>query len=268
MNVNEREFMQRVLIVEDNIRVQQVLKHIAAHYLDVRVDFARSFSQCKKLLSQTSYSLALVDLSVGGQIDTDITRFTLSQGIPTLVMTTQTDEHTRLKMLELGIIDYVIKDNRDSYLYAIKFVAQLLRNQGRKALVVDNSLLSSSLVKQMLEKQLFDVITVDNSAQAFHILEHDQAINLVITDHNLSGMNGFELIRAIRNIKSREQLAIIGLADVYSYGIAARFIKSGANDFLTKPFTHEEFHFRVVQTMESIWLSDAKKPALSFDATE
>ncbi|TMN94146.1 response regulator, partial [Pseudoalteromonas sp. S558] len=46
------------------------------------------------------------------------------------------------------------------------------------------------------------------------------------------------------------------------------FIKSGANDFLTKPFTHEEFHFRVVQTMESIWLSDAKKPALSFDATE
>ena len=253
--------MQRVLIVEDNIRVQQVLKHIAAHYLDVRVDFAQS-------LTQTSYSLALVDLSVGGQIDTDITRFTLSQGIPTLVMTTQTDEHTRLKMLELGIIDYVIKDNRDSYLYAIKFVSQLLRNQGRKALVVDNSLLSSSLVKQMLEKQLFDVITVDNSAQALHILEHDQAINLVITDHNLSGMNGFELIRAIRNIKSREQLAIIGLADVYSYGVAARFIKSGANDFLTKPFTHEEFHFRVVKTMESIWLSDAKKPALSFDATE
>ncbi len=81
-------------------------------------------------------------------------------------------------------------------------------------------------------------------------------------------MNGFELIRAIRNIKSREQFAIIGLADVYSYGVAARFIKSGANDFLTKPFTHEEFHFRVVQTMESIWLSDAKKPALSFDATE
>ena len=81
-------------------------------------------------------------------------------------------------------------------------------------------------------------------------------------------MNGFELIRAIRNVKSREQLAIIGLADVYSYGVATQFIKSGANDFLTKPFTHEEFHFRVVKTMESLWLGEAIRADLSLDATE
>ncbi|MGE6461092.1 response regulator [Pseudoalteromonas tetraodonis] len=260
--------MQRVLIVEDNIRVQQVLKHIAAQYLDVLVDFASSLTQCKQLLSQTSYSLALVDLPLSGQTDMDVARYILSQGIPTLLMTTQLEESTRLKILELGIIDYIIKDNRDSYLYAIKLVAQLLRNQGRKALVVDNSLLSSSLVKQMLEKQLFDVITADNSAQALHILNHNRAIKLVITNHNLTDMNGFELIRAIRNVKSREQLAIIGLADVYSYGVATQFIKSGANDFLTKPFTHEEFHFRVVKTMESLWLGEAVRADLSLDATE
>ena len=32
--------MQRVLVVEDSKVVQQVLRHLAAHYLDVAVDFA------------------------------------------------------------------------------------------------------------------------------------------------------------------------------------------------------------------------------------
>ncbi len=254
--------MQRVLVVEDSKVVQQVLRHLTAQYLDVAVDFAWSLNECQDYIEKHKYSLALVDLTLPDAPNGEVAKFTLSHAIPTVVLTSKIDEYKRQQMLELGVIDYVIKDNRDSYHYAIKLVAQLLRNQGCKALVADDSMLSRSLMKQMLEKQLFDVTDAQDGQQALEIIKSNPNIKLLMTDYAMPLMDGFELVKAVRNFRGRDDLAIIGLSGAGKHGLSARFIKYGANDFLTKPFMNEEFHCRVMQTMEQLSLiADIKESA-------
>ncbi|MEL0634362.1 diguanylate cyclase [Pseudoalteromonas carrageenovora] len=254
--------MQRVLVVEDSKVVQQVLRHLTAQYLDVAVDFAWSLAECEAFVDKHDYSLALVDLTLPDAPNGEVAKYTLSNKIPTVVLTSKIDEYKRQQMLELGVVDYVIKDNRDSYHYAVKLVAQLLRNQGCKALIADDSLLSRSLMKQMLEKQLFDVTDAHDGQQALEILKADPDIKLLMTDYAMPSMDGFELVKAVRNFRGRDDLGIIGLSGAGKHGLSARFIKYGANDFLTKPFMNEEFHCRVLQTMEQLSLiADIKESA-------
>ncbi|GAA68628.1 diguanylate cyclase [Pseudoalteromonas arctica] len=254
--------MQRVLVVEDSKVVQQVLRHLTAQYLDVAIDFAWSLAECATFVEKYDYTLALVDLTLPDAPHGEVAKYTLSKKIPTVVLTSKIDEYKRQQMLELGVVDYVIKDNRDSYHYAVKLVAQLLRNQGCKALIADDSLLSRSLMKQMLEKQLFDVTDAHDGQQALEILKANPDIKLLMTDYAMPSMDGFELVKAVRNFRGRDDLAIIGLSGAGKHGLSARFIKYGANDFLTKPFMNEEFHCRVLQTMEQLSLiSDIKESA-------
>ncbi len=254
--------MQRVLVVEDSKVVQQVLRHLSAQYLDVAVDFAWSLNECQDYIEKHKYSLALVDLTLPDAPNGEVAKFTLSHAIPTVVLTSKIDEYKRQQMLELGVIDYVIKDNRDSYHYAIKLVAQLLRNQGCKALVADDSMLSRSLMKQMLEKQLFDVTDAQDGQQALEIIKSNPNIKLLMTDYAMPLMDGFELVKALLNFRGSDDFAIIGLSGAGKHGLSARFIKYGANDFLTKPFMNEEFHCRVMQTMEQLSLiADIKESA-------
>lgn len=260
--------MQRVLIVEDSKVVQQVLRHLSAHYLNVAVDFAWSLAEAMEFVAKHEYTLALVDLTLPDAPNGEVVKYTLEQNVPTVVLTSKIDEYKRQQMLELGVVDYVIKDNRDSYHYAVKLVGQLLRNQGCKALVADDSMLSRSLMKQMLEKQLFVVQDANDGEQALKILKADPEIKLLMTDYAMPTMDGFELVKAVRNFRGRDDLAIIGLSGAGKHGLSARFIKYGANDFLTKPFMNEEFHCRVLQTMEQLSLiTDIKESAHRDDLT-
>lgn len=260
--------MQRVLIVEDSKVVQQVLRHLCDHYLSVAVDFAWSLKEAKEFVAKHDYTLALVDLTLPDAPNGEVVKYTLEQNVPTVVLTSKIDEYKRQQMLELGVVDYVIKDNRDSYHYAVKLVAQLLRNQGCKALIADDSLLSRSLMKQMLERQLFAVQDANDGEQALRALKADPEIKLLMTDYAMPTMDGFELVKAVRNFRGRDDLAIIGLSGAGKHGLSARFIKYGANDFLTKPFMNEEFHCRVLQTMEQLSLiADIKESAYRDDLT-
>lgn len=67
-------------------------------------------------------------------------------------------------------------------------------------------------------------------------------------------MNGISLVKHIRKSFSRDELAIIGLSSSDEPMLTAKFIKSGANDFLSKPFEIEEFYCRVRSTVETLEL--------------
>ncbi|KZN52521.1 GGDEF domain-containing response regulator [Pseudoalteromonas luteoviolacea] len=244
--------MQKVLIVEDSKVVQQILRHLASQHLSVDIDFAWSLKESKALLASNCYTLALVDLTLPDAMDAEVVQLTLSHNVPTVVLTSKIDEYSRQQMLEMGVVDYVIKDNRDSYLYAIKLVSRLLRNQGCKALIADDSMISRAVMRQMLEKQLFTVFEAQDGEQALTMLKADHEVKLLLTDYAMPTMDGFELVKAVRNFRGRDDLAIVGLSGAGTHGLSAKFIKYGANDFLMKPFMNEEFHCRVMQTMEQL----------------
>jgi diguanylate cyclase (GGDEF)-like protein len=205
------------------------------------------------LLEENKYFLVVADLNLPDASNGDIVRLVLSSyKTPCIVLTSNLDANQRREILKLGIVDYISKDNRYSYQYLVKLIDRLYRNQKVKVLVADDSVVSRKFVRMLLEQHFFQVIEAKDGEEALVILENDRDIQLLITDYNMPNINGIELILRVREQFNREDLAIIGLSNDNDESLSAKFIKNGANDFLQKPFVHEEFHCRVNNTLDAL----------------
>ena len=242
----------RILVVEDSRVVSRILQHLIAQELGCEVDFAEDMLSAEQLLKEHKYFVAITDLNLPDAQNGEVVTLVQSHQTPCIVLTGSLDSQQRKRLLQLGIVDYILKENRFSYEYVVRLVKRLKRNENVKVLVADDSLVSRKFVRNLLEQQLFQVIEADDGLSAFEILQSQSDITLLITDYNMPGLDGFGLILKVREIFSREELAIIGLSSDADESLSARFIKNGANDFLQKPFVHEEFHCRVLNTLDSL----------------
>jgi len=254
--------MKKFLLVEDSPIVVKIIKHINDASAGFQYDIATSFVEAKKLIESNgadNYLVAVVDLNLPDAPNGEVVDYTIGKKMPTIVLTGNYDEDKREQMLEKTIVDYIVKESRFSYEYVIKLIHRLHKNQNIKILVADDSKVSRTYVKRLLETHLYQVITADDGDTALEIINKDPEIRLLITDYNMPRMNGFELVKNIRREVSKNDLVIIGLSGEGDGKLTAKFIKNGANDFLTKPFSHEEFHCRLMHNIESIEYTQAMK---------
>jgi len=113
-----------------------------------------------------------------------------------------------------------------------------------KKKITDNSILvvdDTPDILEILHRQLsakgYTVFTAPNVMEAIKILE-STPINLVITDWKMPKYSGMELIRHIReNYVNTKVMMITGFATIEG---AIESIKTGAEQYLAKPFTDEE----------------------------
>lgn len=247
--------MKKFLVVEDSPIVVKIIKHIAKLDPSLHFDVAISFKEAKALLESNGvdkYLVAVVDLNLPDAPNGEVVDYTLSLKIPTVVLTGSYDEQKRDQMLEKPIVDYVVKESRFSYEYVLKLIHRLHKNQHIKVLVADDSKTSRKIVTTMLQPHLYQVIEAQDGQQALDIIQKDPDIKLLITDYNMPVMNGFDLVKNIRREVDKNALVIIGLSTQGTSGLSAKFIKNGANDFLSKPFSHEEFHCRIIHNIETM----------------
>jgi len=123
----------------------------------------------------------------------------------------------------------------------------------QRILAVDDSVDTLEVLRRNLTVHGFQVLTAPNVPEALRILEREP-VDVVITDLKMPGPSGLELVRHIRdNFDSTEVLMITGYPTVEG---AVDAVKSGANDFLAKPFTDDEL-------LEAVQRSFAKLGARS-----
>ncbi len=58
-------------------------------------------------------------------------------------------------------------------------------------------------------------------------------------------MDGLELVRRTRKKISKKDLSIIVLTSETNSYTTSRFLKEGADDYITKPFSRDEFYARI-----------------------
>ncbi len=107
-------------------------------------------------------------------------------------------------------------------------------------------------MKRLLLTQRLLVHEASSGKQALQVLEHNPNICVAILDCFMDEMDGFQLASAMREKYSREQLEIIGVSAQGGRTLSAQFIKSGANDFLIKPFIPEEFLCRINHAVDRV----------------
>jgi diguanylate cyclase (GGDEF)-like protein len=246
--------MAKLLIIEDSPMIQKIIRFVASSELHCDFDIASDLAQAKTLIECNDYYLALADLNLPDAPNGEIVDLTLNFGIATIVLTASLDEDKRVLMLKKGVLDYIFKENRDSYYHAIKLANQILNNREITVLLADDSKTLRAHIRKHLKKLLFNVVEVIDGVEAMFALQLNPKIELLITDFNMPRMNGIELIRQVRKTRSRDDFPIIGLSSSNDPTLSAQFIKHGANDFLVTPFIHEEFQWRILKTMEQIQL--------------
>ncbi len=109
-------------------------------------------------------------------------------------------------------------------------------------LIVDDSLPMRAVIKKSIKLSGFNagqLLDASNGKEALDILRNSWC-DLVVTDYNMPGMNGMELLMEIKN---DETLGSIPVVMVTTEGSALRikeFMEAGAAGYIKKPFTPEQ----------------------------
>jgi len=118
-----------------------------------------------------------------------------------------------------------------------------------KILAVDDSLDTLEVIQRNLTLEGYKVFTVSSVNEAVNILE-THPIDLVITDLKMPIVGGLDLIRHVReNLKDVEIMMITGYPSIEG---AVEAVKSGAEEYLVKPFTDKELLSAVQRMLEKL----------------
>ncbi len=251
--------MAKLLLIEDSKMFSNLIKNRVESDLNIPVVVASTLAEGKKQIMDQGdeFFLALLDLNLPDASGDEVVRFVRGEGIPSVVFTASFDENLRETILAMDVIDYVTKDNPSSVDYVVSLVQRIRNNASEKALVVDDSKVARTIASKLLRLFQFQVLEAESGQQALsiindHTTRSGNEISLVLTDYNMPGMDGFELVRGIRKTCSKSTMAVIGISSQGGNAISTKFIKNGANDFITKPFFPEELLCRVSQNMDII----------------
>ncbi len=244
----------KVLIVEDSRAINEMLVHSIVTQLHIDVESARSMKEAREIVrsQKDSFFVSILDINLPDAPNGEIVDYILEQNIPPIILTGNISDDIHDEMMEKPIIDYVVKRNLNEVIYIIDTIRRLRDNINRKILVVDDSRSSRRLITSLLNRHYFNVTAVSNAADALKLLDEHDDFTMVITDYNMPNMNGMELVAKIREKYSRNELSIIGISASGTGTISIRLLKSGANDFIARPFMHEEFYCRVNQNIDAV----------------
>ncbi|AZZ94440.1 diguanylate cyclase [Hahella sp. KA22] len=245
---------ERILLIEDSVMITKVLRHLIKSELGLPCDSAGTLQETQEFLEKDpgAYFVTVVDLHLPDAPNGEVLDYVLSKKLPCIVLTATYDEGKRETILQKPIVDYVVKESRYSYEYVTRLIRRLLRNRSIKVVVADDSDTSRNYVRQLLGTHLYQVQLAKDGREALEMIKADPEIKMLISDYNMPEMDGFELTRALRREYDKKDLVIIGLSGYGSATLSAKFIKNGANDFLMKPFFHEEFHCRIMHNIEAM----------------
>ena len=112
-------------------------------------------------------------------------------------------------------------------------------------LVVEDDQVVMTLLDHMLARRGFRVRRAVDGRQAAAIIDEVDPPSLVLLDVMLPYVDGFELMRRIRESDPWSKVPIIMLTAKSKERDVVRALEAGANDYVIKPFKPEELIARV-----------------------
>lgn len=120
-----------------------------------------------------------------------------------------------------------------------RVLATSRRQRDQSILVVDDSKSIRKMVVSSLEEEGFFVHQANNGAEALELIENVRP-DLVISDIEMPGMNGFELCKAVRQHTELNDTPFIVMSSLTDRGSMKRMLQDGASAYICKPFNSDE----------------------------
>jgi len=118
-----------------------------------------------------------------------------------------------------------------------------------KILIVEDEAGISQFLKQGLEEENYEVAVADDGKSGLQSAQQN-GFDLIILDWMLPEMNGLEVCTEFRKKNTTTPIIFLTAKDTIQETIAG--LKSGANDYIKKPFNFEELLERIKVQLRSV----------------
>lgn len=123
----------------------------------------------------------------------------------------------------------------------------MLSNQKTRVLVVDDDASMAKFLSSYLARRNFDTSTASSGEEAIRMFRVYDPL-LVLLDVSMPGISGLETLERIKQIKP--EVSVIILSGQNNPELIFRASKSGADDYIAKPFEPKELEIRINKVLE------------------
>ena len=130
-----------------------------------------------------------------------------------------------------------------------------------KVLVVEDNATNRMIVHELLENRGHTVVEAVNGEEAYHLfLDQGDSLDVILMDLHMSGMNGYEATRLIRE-KDPDIPILILSADLIT-SVGEQFHDLHVNGFLAKPYDPDELIAKTLQIARQRHKTTSGSPAI------
>ena len=126
----------------------------------------------------------------------------------------------------------------------------------RRVLVVDDDLSLRQFLTNMLRRSGYSVRAVPGGAEGLEALR-EQSVGVVVTDLNMDGMDGMEVLRAVKEEWPETEVVMITAYATTENAVMA--MKQGAYDYVVKPFNVDELKLILTKAFEKQAISEENR---------
>jgi HAMP domain-containing protein/CheY-like chemotaxis protein/signal transduction histidine kinase len=252
--------VKRLLVVEDDEVQQRSITELIGDG-DVLTTTVSTGADALEALQRESFDCMVLDLGLpdmtGFQLITRIKGEIGLRKLPTIVYTgkqlSKREEAELRRMAESIVIKDAqsperLLDETSLFLHRVtarlpesrrKMLEQLHRTDpvltGRKALVVDDDVRNIFALTTFLERSEMKVIYAESGRDGIARLQETPDVDVVLMDVMMPEMDGYETMRAIREMPGFRNLPIIAVTAKAMKGDREKCIDAGASDYIAKP---------------------------------
>ncbi|MFL5401360.1 MAG: response regulator, partial [Gemmatimonadales bacterium] len=252
--------VKRLLVVEDDEVQQQSIAELIGTG-DVQTTAVTTGADALEALQRESFDCMVLDLGLpdmtGFQLITRVKGEIGLRKLPIIVYTgkqlSKREEAELRRMAESVVIKDAqsperLLDETSLFLHRVtdrlpeskrRMLEQLHRTDptltGRKALVVDDDVRNIFALTTFLERSEMKVIYAESGRDGIARLQDTQDVDVVLMDVMMPEMDGYETMRAIREMPKFRNLPIIAVTAKAMKGDREKCIEAGASDYIAKP---------------------------------
>jgi CheY-like chemotaxis protein len=254
--------VRKLLLVEDDDRQRQTIVELVGDGEDVEVTAVRTAEEATNALETGEFDCMVVDLVLPGedgvQLLEKVRAKSGARSLPVIVYTgkdlTPEDDEALKKYAQSVILKSAVHSperllsETALFLHRVesdlpersKAVLEASRHSdasvaGRKVLVVDDDVRNIFAMTSVLEASGLEVIYAENGQAGIEALTKDPAIDVVLMDVMMPGMDGYETMRAIRANPIFRGIPIVAITAKALKDDRNKCLEAGASDYLPKP---------------------------------
>jgi len=118
-------------------------------------------------------------------------------------------------------------------------------------LIVEDSELNLFVLKEILEREHFNVFTASGAKGAFENLQQ-QRIDLILMDVMMGNTNGFDLTKELKSMELYKHIPVLFITNLKSPDDVVRGFDSGGVAYIPKPFNKKELLQRIKHQIKLI----------------